>query len=87
MIVFTGGSGFLRAAINTEKSESDLAQEFFAAQGIEAARLVLEGQSRNIAENAALSLKLVQPKKDMQWVLITSAFHMPRAMRSFETSG
>ena len=26
-------------------------------------------------------------KQDMKWVLITSAFHMARAMRSFETSG
>ena len=87
VIVFTGGSGALRDALNSEKSESDLAQEFFAAQGIQASRLILEGQSRNTAENAALTLKLVQPKQDMKWVLITSAFHMARAMRSFETSG
>jgi uncharacterized SAM-binding protein YcdF (DUF218 family) len=87
VIVFTGGSGALRDALELEKSESELAQEFFAAQGIQAGRLILEGQSRNTAENAVLTLKLVQPKQDMKWVLITSAFHMPRAMRSFETSG
>lgn len=87
VIVFTGGSGNLRDTLNPENSESDLAQEFFTDQGIRAARLVLEYHSRNTAENAKFTLKLVQPKQDMQWVLITSAFHMPRAMRSFETAG
>lgn len=87
VIVFTGGSGALRDALSTAKSESDLAREFFAAHDILEPRLLIEGQSRNTAENAQLSYDIVQPKIDTHWVLITSAFHMPRAMRSFETAG
>jgi uncharacterized SAM-binding protein YcdF (DUF218 family) len=87
LIVFTGGSGALRNALSTAKSESDLAREFFAAHGILEPRLLIEGQSRNTAENAQLSHGIVQPEIDTHWVLITSAFHMPRAMRSFETAG
>ncbi len=87
IIVFTGGSGALREAFNSNKSESDLAREFFLAQGIQTEKLVLEARSRNTAENAELTFKLVQPKKNMNWVLVTSAFHMPRAMRSFQTAG
>ena len=87
VIVFTGGSGALRDALSTAKSESDLAREFFAAHGILEPRLLIEGQSRNTAENAQFSHDIAQPKIDTHWVLITSAFHMPRAMRSFETVG
>ena len=87
LIVFTGGSGALRDALSTAKSESDLAREFFAAHGILEPRLLIEGQSRNTAENAQLSYDILQPEIDTHWVLITSAFHMPRAMRSFETAG
>ena len=87
IIVFTGGSGNLRDALNSNNSESDLAREFFLAQGIQPERLVLEASSRNTAENAKLTLKLVQPKLEMKWVLVTSAFHMPRAMRSFQEAG
>lgn len=87
LIVFTGGSGALRDAPSTAKSESDLAWEFFAAHGILEPRLLIEGQSRNKAENAQLSYDILQPEIDTHWVLITSAFHMPRAMRSFETVG
>jgi uncharacterized SAM-binding protein YcdF (DUF218 family) len=87
VIVFTGGSGALRDALSTVKSESDLARDFFAAHGILEPHLIVEGRSRNTAENAQLSFDLVEPEADTHWVLITSAFHMPRAIRSFETVG
>jgi uncharacterized SAM-binding protein YcdF (DUF218 family) len=44
---------------------------------------LLEGKSRNTAENARLSRALAAPGPDDVWVLVTSASHMPRAMRSF----
>ena len=34
-----------------------------------------------------LSLALANPSPDKTWVLVTSAFHMPRATRSFEVAG
>lgn len=86
-ILFTGGSGALRDLAGTETSEADMAGRFFRAQGVSPERLLLEGQSRNTAENARLSLALAAPAPGETWVLVTSAFHMPRAMRSFETAG
>ncbi len=87
VVVFTGGSGALRDVLDTEKSEGDLAKAFFAAQGISVPRLIIEAESRNTAENAQLSFNLIKPEASQSWALITSAFHMPRALRSFETAG
>lgn len=86
-ILFTGGSGGLRDLAGAETSEADMAGRFFRDQGVSPERMLLEGQSRNTAENARLSLALAAPAPGETWVLVTSAFHMPRAMRSFETAG
>lgn len=86
-LLFAGGSGALRDLGGRETSEAAVAAEFFRDQGIPAARLLLEGRSRNTAENARFSRELAQPARDDVWVLVTSASHMPRAMRSFEAAG
>lgn len=86
-ILFTGGSGALRDLIGQFDPEAMVAARFFAAQGLSRDRLILEGRSRNTAENASLSLSLVNPRPDETWILVTSAFHMPRAMRSFSSAG
>ena len=86
-LLFTGGSGALRDLAGAETSEADMAGQFFRDQGVAPRRLLLEDQSRNTAENARLSLALAAPKPGETWLLVTSAFHMPRAMRSFETAG
>ena len=83
-LLFTGGSGALRDIAGAAVSEASIAERFFLEQGIDPERLLLEGRSRNTAENARLSLALANPGADETWVLVTSAFHMPRAMRSFE---
>lgn len=86
-LLFTGGTGALRDLGGAAASEASMAERFFIAQGIAPARLILEGRSRNTAENARLSLVLANPDPDETWVLVTSAFHMPRATRSFEEAG
>ena len=65
---------------------ADAAQMFIAA-GISPARIMIEGRSRNTAENAAFSQSLIQPDKASRWILITSAFHMPRAVGAFRAAG
>ena len=86
-VLFTGGSGALRDVAGAITSEASVAERFFVTQGIAPERLLLEGQSRNTAENARLSLILADSAPDKTWVLVTSAFHMPRAMRSFDAAG
>ena len=86
-LLFTGGSGALRDLAGAEVSEGAMAERFFLGLGVAPARLLIEDRSRNTAENARLSLALASPDPNETWVLVTSAFHMPRAMRSFEAAG
>jgi uncharacterized SAM-binding protein YcdF (DUF218 family) len=76
-VVFTGGSGVLGGA---EYSEAETARYLFAELGLDPARLVLEPQSRNTYENILFSKALAKPKPGETWLLVTSAFHMPRAV-------
>lgn len=82
-IVLSGGSGLL--AGETE-SEATTAARFFGAFGIDAERLVLEGESRNTDENVALSRDLLSGA-DGPIFLVTSAFHMPRSLGLFAAQG
>jgi uncharacterized SAM-binding protein YcdF (DUF218 family) len=86
-LLFTGGSGALRDLADGGSVEAEMAGAFFLDQGVASGRLLLEGKSRNTAENARLSRALAAPGPDDVWVLVTSASHMPRAMRSFVAAG
>ncbi len=55
--------------------------------GLPEERLIVEGRSRTTAENATLSREMVPDQGTGPWVLVTSAFHMPRALGSFCAAG
>lgn len=86
-VLFTGGSGALRDITGAEYSEAAIAESILRDLGLAPERLLLEDQARNTAENARLGFALANPGPDETWLLVTSAFHMPRAVRSFEASG
>lgn len=86
-VVFAGGSARLSDLNGIEASEGAMAELLFQSMGLPADRLVIEDTSRNTAENATLSRALAQPRPGETWVLVTSAFHMPRAMTSFARAG
>lgn len=86
-LLFTGGGGRLRDVGGGAVAEADIARRIFADHGIAPHRLLFENRSRNTTENARLGYALAAPKTGEQWVLITSAFHMPRAVSSFAAAG
>ena len=83
-IVFTGGTANLVA---TDAREADYSAPILENLGIPKDRLILERNSRNTWENAIFTKQLVRPKPGERWLLVTSAFHMPRSMGIFRTAG
>ena len=82
--VFSGGSGDLMLG---EPPESEFAARLMADLGIPRKDIELESSSRNTMENAIGTLRLVMPKPGERWLLITSAYHMPRAVGLFRSAG
>jgi uncharacterized SAM-binding protein YcdF (DUF218 family) len=64
-------------------AESRATLGFVVEQGIDAARVILEERSRSTHENATYAKAAIRPEPGETWVLVTSAFHMPRAVASF----
>src|SRR3546814_6900436 len=67
-------------------NEAEITARLFAQQGIDPARVRFEAQSRNTAENARLTAALVGQGDGRPWLLVTSAWHMPRAVASFRAA-
>jgi uncharacterized SAM-binding protein YcdF (DUF218 family) len=83
-VVFTGGSADL---LSNDAREADYAVEVFEGLGIPRERLTIERRSRNTAENAEFSRIVAAPKSGERWLLVTSAFHMPRSVGLFRKAG
>lgn len=83
-IVYSNGDASLFATGQTDEKYLYALLDSF---GIPRARVVVETKSRNTHENAVFSKELVQPKSRERWLLVTSAFHMPRAVGCFRRAG
>lgn len=83
-LVFSGGEGRL---LTTGVTESELAKVFFEQQGLDMARVRWEDGSRTTRENAQQVAKLLGNRCQQPWLLVTSAWHMPRSMAEFEAVG
>lgn len=84
-IILSGGSGELEGE---GISEAERMQQVMLLSGIPARHILLEPASRNTHENALFTSQLLEEKlKDERYLLVTSAFHMPRALASFKQEG
>jgi uncharacterized SAM-binding protein YcdF (DUF218 family) len=81
-IIFSGGTGTLFSG----PLEAPLAVKELEALGVAHDRITAEEQSRNTVENAVFSRLIAQPKPGERWLLVTSAFHMPRAIAAFRAA-
>ena len=84
-IVFTGGSVEILSTPTTGAAAAKLILNDFGIE--ESGRLVLEKEARNTWQNAVYTKALVQPKPGERWLLVTSGWHMPRAMGAFRKAG
>jgi uncharacterized SAM-binding protein YcdF (DUF218 family) len=83
-VIFTGGAGIYS---NAPKPESEVLREQLGALGLTSDRVIIESRSVNTWENAVLSKPLVQPRPGETWLLVTSAWHMPRSVGIFRKAG
>ncbi len=87
-IAFSGGDAGI---LYKSSSEAEGAASLLTALGVPHEQLILEANARDTYENAVFLKQeltkdgLVGP--DRRWVLITSAYHMPRAMGAFRAAG
>jgi len=82
-ILVSAGPTYVESGV----SEAEGIGRYLVAMGVDAERLVLEHRSRDTFENALFSYALVSPKPDERWLLVTSAYHMPRAVGCFRKIG
>jgi uncharacterized SAM-binding protein YcdF (DUF218 family) len=83
-IIFSGGDASLGFG---GTNEADAALLFLERMGLAPARVTAEDKSRNTIENALFTKRIAAPKPGERWLLVTSAYHMPRAVGVFRKAG
>lgn len=84
-ILFSGGNANLVS--DDSAKEADYAISVLESLGVARERLMTERRSRNTQENAEFSKAVADPKDGERWLLVTSAYHMPRSVGLFRKAG
>ena len=83
-VVYTSGTN---SVFGGTSSEAAKARDLMVAMGVARDRVTIEDKARNTEENARFTAAIVHPEASQRWVVVTSAFHTPRAMGVFEKAG
>jgi len=81
-IIFSGGTDGAAGP-----SEASVVKQYFISFGIAPDRILVEGNSLTTAENARYTAQLINPPPGSHWLLVTSSYHMPRAIGAFRKVG
>ncbi|MGI3902588.1 MAG: YdcF family protein [Janthinobacterium lividum] len=83
-LIYTGGSNALLSDVGGEAED---AKRLWIDLGVAPARIETESGSRNTVENARFTRDLAHPRPGQRWLLVTSAYHMPRSVGLFRAAG
>ncbi len=83
-IVLSGGKP---ALLPGELREADETVSLLVSLGVARDRIIVENESRNTWQNAVYSREAAKPGAGERWLLVTSAYHMPRAIGVFRRAG
>jgi uncharacterized SAM-binding protein YcdF (DUF218 family) len=83
-VIFSGGSENTK---DDGASEAKVMRGYFISFGIAPDRILTEGHSQTTAENARFTANLLHPAPNSRWLLVTSGYHMPRAVGAFRHAG
>lgn len=78
---------YLQLAYTGNAFENETAKKEFQALGIDPSTVLFADNAKDTKENALKTKELLNPNSNDQWILVTSAFHMPRAMGLFQKLG
>jgi uncharacterized SAM-binding protein YcdF (DUF218 family) len=78
-IIYSGGQVF-----RTSGPEAEVAQRILLELGIPDHQIITETRSLNTTENARFVKKILDKNHFRHPILVTSAFHMPRAIKQFQ---
>jgi uncharacterized SAM-binding protein YcdF (DUF218 family) len=81
-LVFTG---LFRESVPQEFTPQG--EGFFVGPEYAGRRITYIGEARSTYEEALLTLERVRPQAGETWLLVTSAWHMPRAYLTFQAQG
>jgi uncharacterized SAM-binding protein YcdF (DUF218 family) len=82
-VVLSGSTGLLAQDVEAEAVTS---ARLLEGLGVASDRLIVEAESRNTVENAEMT-KVMLGSADGPFLLVTSAFHMPRSVALFDKAG
>jgi len=80
-IIFSGGS------VAGGEPEAPVIRRLLMDLGVPASDIILESESRDTAENAAYVRRLMDAHGFRRAVLVTSGYHLPRALHLFRRAG
>ena len=84
-LMISSGSG---QVMKPDEKEALYLEKYLLEIGIPTEDLIIESESKNTKENAVLCAEILNKKyKKGNYLLVTSAFHMPRAKRCFKKAG
>ncbi|MDA0339853.1 MAG: YdcF family protein [Proteobacteria bacterium] len=83
-LIFTGGSGDIW---DPAAKEAAALGPYLADLGLDEGRVIFDNEARNTWENAQNAKRRASPKPGAEWLLVTSAQHMPRAVGAFREAG
>lgn len=86
-IAFAGGGGLGHDELGRATREADVVKDLLERAGIQTGQIVFERASQNTWQNAENLRPILDPAPDSRWLLVTSAFHMPRSMGAFRHAG
>lgn len=87
VITFAGGGGLSEGGTESFAREADVVKSLLERAGLPTDGIMFERQSQNTWQNAENLQEILQPTPEFRWLLITSAFHMPRAVGVFRRVG
>ncbi len=83
-LVISGGSG---DAFLPEAAEAEFLAAFAKELGVASSSILLQTRSRNTHEDAVHTAELLRERGIDRFFLVTSGFHMPRAVACFRKAG